>query len=85
MNVWIFLLLLVFAYYAVSSVPLYDHLVLHTHHQVTPFPQGVWQINKEQQVTSSFLLVMVHYLIWFISSYYLQTKFWLFMIFLHHK
>jgi len=41
MNVGICLLLLVFAYYAVSSLPLYDHLVLHTHQQVTPIPQGV--------------------------------------------
>ena len=84
MNVWIWLLLLVFAYYALSSLSLYDHLVLCTHHQVTSIPQGVWQINQEQWVTSSVLLVMVHYLILFIS-FYLQTKFLLFLIFVHHK
>lgn len=85
MNVWIWMFLSVFAYYAVSSLSLYDHLVLHTHHQVTPMPKGVWQINQEQQVTSSLLLVIVHYLILLISSFYLQTRFLLFIIFLCHK
>ena len=79
MNMWIWLLLSVFAYYAVSSMSLCDH------HQVTPIPQGVWQINQEQRVTSSLLIVMVHYLILFVSSFYLQTKFLLFIIFLRHK